>query len=153
MLFSRPRWETGIGQRPPTLDAKDLQYARLAARFAAAPGRTKRRFGIERGTVAAVGSAIAGRTHFAGIRAQTARQGLVRGGRGLCWFIRGTGRAPPELRLRRRLNGRYNQGARLQPKVIQAILRHSDISVTLDFYLATPKGEAREALDKVSSLI
>jgi hypothetical protein len=43
--------------------------------------------------------------------------------------------------------------ARLQPQVIQAILRHSDISVTLDFYLATPEEEAREALDKVSSLI
>jgi hypothetical protein len=29
----------------------------------------------------------------------------------------------------------------------------SDISVTLDFYLATPEEEAGEALDKLSSLI
>ena len=138
--FPRPRREG------PTI-------RRLTARFTAAPGRTKRRFGSKGGTVAAVGSSIAGRTHFAGIGAQTARQGLVRGGRGLCWFVRGTGRAPLELGLGRRLNGRYNQRARLQPKVIQAILRHSDISVTLGFYLATPQKEARDALDKVSSLI
>jgi predicted nuclease of predicted toxin-antitoxin system len=37
-------------------------------------------------TVNAVDSVIAGRTHFAGIGAQTGWEGLVRGGRGPCWF-------------------------------------------------------------------
>jgi hypothetical protein len=41
----------------------------------------------------------------------------------------------------------------VKPKVIQAILRHSDISVTLNFYVETPEQESREALDKLTSLM
>ena len=37
----------------------------------------------------------------------------------------------------------------VSPKVIQAILRHSDIGTTLDFYVQTPDAEAREALQKI----
>src|SRR5207249_6608056 len=66
-------------------------------------------------TVTAVDSVIAGRTHFAGIGAQTGREGLVRGGRGPCWFVPETGRAHLELRLRTRLYGRHNQRAPLHP--------------------------------------
>jgi integrase len=39
------------------------------------------------------------------------------------------------------------------PKVIQAILRHSDISTTLSFYVETPEAESREALDKLMGLM
>ena len=39
----------------------------------------------------------------------------------------------------------------VKPKVIQAILRHSDITTTLDFYVETSEAESREALDKLSS--
>lgn len=41
----------------------------------------------------------------------------------------------------------------VKPKIIQAILRHSDISTTLDFYVEIPESESREALDKLSSLM
>jgi methylmalonyl-CoA mutase cobalamin-binding subunit len=41
----------------------------------------------------------------------------------------------------------------MKAKVIQASLRHSDISVALDSCAETPKEEAREALDKLPSLI
>jgi integrase len=41
----------------------------------------------------------------------------------------------------------------VKPKVIQAILRHSDVSTTLGFYVETPESEAREALDKLSALM
>src|SRR5216684_5440572 len=41
----------------------------------------------------------------------------------------------------------------VKPKVIQAILRHSDISTTLDFYVETPESESREALDKLTTLM
>jgi len=37
--------------------------------------------------------------------------------------------------------------------VIQAILRHSDISTTLSFYVETPEAESREALDKLMGLM
>ena len=37
----------------------------------------------------------------------------------------------------------------VSPKVIQAILRHSDIGTTLDFYVQTPDAESREALAKI----
>jgi integrase len=37
----------------------------------------------------------------------------------------------------------------VSPKVIQAILRHSDIGTTLAYYVATPDAEAREALQKI----
>lgn len=37
-------------------------------------------------------------------------------------------------------------------KVIQAILRHSDIGTTLSYYLQTPDSEAREALRKIGGL-
>jgi integrase len=39
------------------------------------------------------------------------------------------------------------------PKVIQAILRHSDIATTLDFYAETSDAEPREALDKLTALM
>jgi len=41
----------------------------------------------------------------------------------------------------------------VKPKVIQAILRHSDIATTLDFYVETSETESREALDKLTSLM
>jgi integrase len=45
----------------------------------------------------------------------------------------------------------YTLGAK--PKVIQAILRHSDLATTLGFYVETPEAESREALDKLMSLM
>jgi len=45
----------------------------------------------------------------------------------------------------------YTLGAK--PKVIQAILRHSDIGTTLSYYVATPEAETREALDKLTELM
>lgn len=48
---------------------------------------------------------------------------------------------------------RISQSLGMKPKVIQASLRHSDISVALDFYVETPKEEAREALERLPSLI
>jgi len=47
-LFRKNVPEEEIAEDFPALDAKDLQYARLAARFGAAPGRPKRRLRIER---------------------------------------------------------------------------------------------------------
>jgi integrase len=41
----------------------------------------------------------------------------------------------------------------VKPKVIQAILRHSDIATTLDFYVETSEAESREALDKLTALM
>jgi integrase len=41
----------------------------------------------------------------------------------------------------------------VKPKVIQAILRHSDIATTLDFYVETSDAESREALDKLMGLM
>jgi integrase len=45
----------------------------------------------------------------------------------------------------------YSLGVRR--KVIQAILRHSDISVTLGYYVETPEAETREALDRLTELM
>ena len=39
----------------------------------------------------------------------------------------------------------------IQPKVIQAILRHSDIGTTLSYYVQTPDEETREALQQIES--
>ena len=39
------------------------------------------------------------------------------------------------------------------PKIIQAILRHSDIGTTLSFYVETSEAESRDALDKLTSLM
>jgi integrase len=39
----------------------------------------------------------------------------------------------------------------VQPKVIQAILRHSDIGTTLAYYVQTPTEESREALEQIES--
>jgi integrase len=39
----------------------------------------------------------------------------------------------------------------VQPKVIQAILRHSDIGTTLAYYVQTPAEESREALQQIES--
>jgi integrase len=41
----------------------------------------------------------------------------------------------------------------VKPKVIQAVLRHSDIATTLDFYVETPEAESREAMDKLMGLM
>jgi integrase len=41
----------------------------------------------------------------------------------------------------------------VKPKVIQAVLRHSDIATTLSFYVETPEEESREALDKLMGLM
>lgn len=39
------------------------------------------------------------------------------------------------------------------PKVIQAIMRHSDIGTTLAYYVATPDAESRAALQKIEDLL
>jgi integrase len=41
----------------------------------------------------------------------------------------------------------------VKPKVIQAIMRHSDIGTTLSYYVETPEAETREALDKLHELM
>jgi integrase len=41
----------------------------------------------------------------------------------------------------------------VKPKIIQAILRHSDLSTTMNFYVETPDAESREALDKLIRLV
>ena len=41
----------------------------------------------------------------------------------------------------------------VSPKIIQSILRHSDIGTTLDFYVQTPDNEARAALQKIEDLL
>ena len=41
----------------------------------------------------------------------------------------------------------------VQPKVIAAILRHSDIGTTLSYYVQTPDDESRKALEKVEDLV
>jgi len=41
----------------------------------------------------------------------------------------------------------------VKPKVIQAILRHSDIGTTLSYYVETPEAETREALDRLHELM
>jgi integrase len=41
----------------------------------------------------------------------------------------------------------------VKPKVIQAILRHSDIATTLGFYVETSEAESRDALDKLTGLM
>lgn len=38
---------------------------------------------------------------------------------------------------------------RVQPKIIQAIMRHSDIGTTLEYYVQTPDEETREAIEKI----
>jgi len=48
---------------------------------------------------------------------------------------------------------RVRLGISLKPKVIQAILRHSDIATTLNFYVETSDAESREALDKLTALM
>jgi integrase len=39
----------------------------------------------------------------------------------------------------------------VHPKLIQAILRHSDIQTTLELYIMVPDNETREALQKVEA--
>lgn len=41
----------------------------------------------------------------------------------------------------------------VKPKVIQAILRHSDIATTLGYYVETSEAESRDALDKLTALM
>ena len=41
----------------------------------------------------------------------------------------------------------------VQPKVIQAILRHSDIGTTLSYYVQTPDDESRSALQKLEDRV
>lgn len=41
----------------------------------------------------------------------------------------------------------------VNPKVIQALLRHGDISTTLEFYVRTPDSESRAALEKLEDRI
>jgi integrase len=45
----------------------------------------------------------------------------------------------------------YSMG--VKPKVLQAILRHSDIGTTLAYYVETPDDETREALDKIDTWV
>ncbi len=39
-------------------------------------------------------------------------------------------------------------GLGIHPKLIQAILRHSDITTTLELYAMVPDNETREAMEK-----
>jgi site-specific recombinase XerD len=41
----------------------------------------------------------------------------------------------------------------VKPKVIQAILRPSDIATTLGFHVETSEAESRDALDKLTGLM
>lgn len=41
----------------------------------------------------------------------------------------------------------------IKPKVIQAVLRHSDLATTMSFYVETSEAESRDALDKLTSLV
>jgi integrase len=45
----------------------------------------------------------------------------------------------------------YELGVR--PKVIQSILRHSDLATTMNFYVETSEAESRDALDKLLGLV
>lgn len=40
----------------------------------------------------------------------------------------------------------------VEPKVIMAILRHSDIKTTLDFYVQVPDKDTREAVQKLENM-
>ena len=44
-------------------------------------------------------------------------------------------------------------GLGIRPKIIQAILRHSDLVTTMTFYVETQESESREALDELAKLI
>jgi integrase len=44
-------------------------------------------------------------------------------------------------------------GCRVEPKIIQQILRHSNIATTMDIYVQPPDTEARAALKKIEDLI
>jgi integrase len=41
----------------------------------------------------------------------------------------------------------------VKPKVIQAILRHSNLATTMEFYVETSDAESRDALDKLMGLV
>jgi integrase len=41
----------------------------------------------------------------------------------------------------------------VKPKIIQAILRHSDIGTTLSYYVEVPESETREALNALMGLM
>ena len=41
----------------------------------------------------------------------------------------------------------------VKPKVIQAILRHSDLATTMGFYVEASEAESRDALDKLLGLV
>jgi integrase len=41
----------------------------------------------------------------------------------------------------------------VKPKIIQAILRHSDLATTMGFYVETSEAESRVALDKLTGLV
>jgi hypothetical protein len=51
------------------------------------------------------------------------------------------------------LHDYHARGIGWRPKVLQTILRHSDIAVTLSFYVETQDSESREALDKPTELM
>ena len=44
-------------------------------------------------------------------------------------------------------------GCGVEPKIIQAILRHSDISTTMNIYVQAPDADARAALQKIEDLL
>jgi integrase len=41
----------------------------------------------------------------------------------------------------------------VKPKIIQAILRHSDLATTMEFYVETSEAESRDALDKLLGMV
>jgi site-specific recombinase XerD len=63
------------------------------------------------------------------------------------------GNARSRLTSRFQLQGDHIIDIGKDPKVIQAILRHSDIATTLGFYVETSETESRDALDKLTALM
>src|SRR5262249_4958001 len=60
----------------PTLDSRDLEYARLAARLGNPPGRPRKRLRIERRTVLGSDSPVARRIHFAFVSGRLGEAGV-----------------------------------------------------------------------------
>ena len=44
-------------------------------------------------------------------------------------------------------------GLGVKPQIIAAIIRHSDVAITLQYYIATPEAESRDAMDKLQDLM
>jgi uncharacterized protein (DUF433 family) len=69
-LFRKDIPEEEIAENFPALDSRDLEYARLAARFGDRPGRPRKRLRIERERRTPKDSSAAGRTNLTGVGRQ-----------------------------------------------------------------------------------